>query len=170
MVKGIPMYVQHRCASRQWTYLYYQDSCWYFFSTIKNKKPIAMNIGKKILSAFVEVTESPKELIAVPSVPTPTLPVRESSEKYCAHFEKLFGEANAQGPDYFEFAKMTEAMAGIPDEKARYAAAFAGLRVQGMDKEHLLGTAAHYLQVLEQDARDFDNSLTAALNEKVAAR
>jgi peptidoglycan hydrolase CwlO-like protein len=62
---------------------------------------------------------------------------------------------------------MIEAMQAVPDEQVRYLTAFAGLSVQGLDKQKLLSTAAQYLQLLETDATNFHSSVDAALQEKV---
>jgi len=128
-----------------------------------------MNIGKKILSAFVEVSEDTKPPTATEVEETPVVRYQSSTdrEKFQQYFNTLFEEANIQGPDYYEFSKMIEAMSSIPDEKARYAAAFAGLSVQGLDKTRLLSTAVQYLQVLETDASNFNNTIDATLHEKV---
>src|SRR6476659_5324880 len=102
------------------------------------------HFGKKILYAFVEVTEE-KPVTATDvsemhsSTHTATAgTVAAGSEKFKQYFDQLFKDANLPGPDYFEFSKMTEAMMGITDERARYSAAFAGLSVQGLDKQKLL--------------------------------
>ena len=91
-------------------------------------------------------------------------------QRFSDYFDILFKEANIPGPDYYEFARMITAMQMIPDERARYAAAFAGLQVQGLDKEKLLTTAAEYLRVLAADADHFGSSVDAALQEKVHSR
>src|ERR1051325_2767728 len=144
------------------------------------------NLGKKFLSAFVELNddkkkeaEKPADLkqIYMPATPQPAAtftPTTASNSyastgnsKFAAYFEKLFKDANLPGPDYFEFSKMIEAMSSIPDERSRYAAAFAGLSVQGLDKTKLLSTAAEYLRVLNADAANFSSTVDAALQEKV---
>ena len=79
-------------------------------------------------------------------------------------------EANIPGPDYYEFARMIAAMQAIPDERSRYVAAFAGLQVQGLDREKLLSTAGEYLRVLAGDADRFGNTVETALQEKVHSR
>jgi len=135
------------------------------------------SFGKKILSAFVEVTEE-KKTVTVPeetqpkSTPVPAAKTVSAAgaEKFKQYFDKLFNDANLPGPDYFEFAKMTQAMMAIPDEKARYAAAYAGLSVQGLDKSKLLDTATAYLKILETDAANFSSTVDAALAEKVQAK
>lgn len=141
------------------------------------------SFGKKILSAFVEVTDEEKPVTkpeetkqysaAVDSGQTHQKRQTVNSttnEKFKQYFDQLFKDANPPGPDYFEFCKMTEAMQAIPDEKARYSAAFAGLNVQGMDKEKLLQTATEYLKILETDASNFDSTVDAALKEKVQGK
>lgn len=108
------------------------------------------SIGKKILSAFVELKEDEKTASDRPIKDAPVYKVSttkayqpvERDDRFVQYFEKLFREANMPGPDFFEFSKMVEAMSTIPDEKARYHAAFAGLSVQGLDKAKLLGSAA----------------------------
>ena len=93
-----------------------------------------------------------------------------TDNRFSDYFDILFKEANIPGPDYYEFARMITAMQTIPDERARYAAAFAGLQVQGLDKEKLLTTAAEYIRVLAADADHFSSSVQAALQEKVHSR
>lgn len=134
------------------------------------------SFGKRILSAFVEVKEKGKEPPAPAKPSSQPLsataeehykPPQQNSDKFRQYFDKLFRDANIPGPDYFEFAKMTEAMGNITDEKSRYSAAYAGLNVQGLDKEKLLSTAAEYLRILKTDADNFDSTVDAALREKV---
>jgi len=133
-----------------------------------------MNIGKKILSAFVEVSEetkppAPTEVAAETSPPV-NYQHNADTSKFKQYFIRLFEEANIPGPDYYEFSKMIEAMKVIPDEKARYVAAFAGLSVQGLDKAKLLSTASQYLQLLDKDASNFSNTIDATLHERVLSR
>ena len=120
------------------------------------------SIGKKILSAFVDLTED-KPAVSKPgeikqssiSPVAAGTPQHADSGKFRQYFENLFREANLPGPDYYEFSKMIDAMNSIPDEKARFSVAFAGLQVQGLDKQKLLATATSYLQMIEKDAGNF---------------
>jgi hypothetical protein len=143
------------------------------------------NLGKKILSAFLEVSDDKKQEAEKPpsteympkaapvSQPSYTGTTAQNSytspvsSKFAAYFEKLFMEANIPGPDYYEFSKMIEVMQAVPDERVRYITAFAGLSVQGLDKQKLLSTAAQYLQLLDTDATNFHSTVDAALQEKV---
>jgi hypothetical protein len=147
------------------------------------------NLGKKILSAFVEVNDDnkpetekqpankegmPKTQEPAPSFTSTTATnsytTQVNSSKFKDYFEKLFREANLPGPDYFEYSKMLEAMQAVPDEQVRFITAFAGLSVQGLDKQKLLSTAGQYLQMLETDAQNFHSSVDAALQEKVVEK
>jgi hypothetical protein len=154
------------------------------------------SLGKKILSAFMEVTDEKKEgstqeqnrheasnagvgadagqahgsrgNAAGPDTgrQEPESASR-SDDRFAGHFDQLLSEANIPGPDYYEFSRMIGVMQGIPDEGARYSAAFAGLQVQGLDKQRLLTTAGEYLRILATDADQFQQTVDAALQEKV---
>jgi len=131
-------------------------------------------IGKKILSVFLDVGEETKQPHAGPAeaapAPVTTTVTPATEQRFAGYFEKLFADANIPGPDYYEFARMIGAMQAIPDERARYTAAFAGLQVQGLDKEKLLNTANEYLRVLATDADQFRKTVDTALQEKVLSR
>jgi hypothetical protein len=134
-----------------------------------------MNLGKKILSAFVEVTEKKDAATMANHIQRSVTPVTTGvtatdKGKFREYFDKLFVEANIPGPDYYEFSKMVEAMQSIPDEKARYAAAFVGLQVQGLNKDKLLSTANEYLRLLDADAVNFNATIDATLEQKVKAK
>jgi len=135
------------------------------------------SLGKKILSAFMEVTEEKKEgssqeqdrhdaALTDEREQAPG-PAKQPDDRFAGHFDQLLSEANIPGPDYYEFYKMIYAMQGIPDEGARYSAAFAGLQVQGLDKQRLLATAGEYLRILVTDADRFQQTVETALREKV---
>jgi hypothetical protein len=131
-----------------------------------------MSFGKKILSAFMEVEKAKSNVLPtnVDARPILSQTAPEADRRFREYFDNLFKEANIPGPDYYEFDRMIVAMQTIPDERARYAAAFAGLQVQGLDKEKLLTTAAEYLRVLAADADHFGNTVEAAVQEKVHSR
>ena len=135
------------------------------------------SLGKKILSAFVDVgegkeTQQPDVSGATrPHEPAEQQPVAAATvQRFADYFDKLFSDANIPGADYYEFSRMIDAMQAIPDERSRYAAAFAGLRVQGLDKGKLLTTASEYLRVLSADADRFRQTVEGAMQEKVQSR
>ena len=140
------------------------------------------NLGKKILSVFVDNGNEQPKVNAKDPPPAQSAPGVATSpnrpgdtdppadQRFADHFDKLFADANVPGPDYYEFARMTVAMQVIADERSRYAAAFAGLQAQGLDKDKLLSTAGQYLRVLGDDADAFQKTVDAALQEKVQNR
>jgi len=149
--------------------------------------------GKKLLSAFVEVAEEKNGMKSsqnANSAPRSDQPARaggdgrdagaaqaggaareggaaQADDRFAGHFDKLLSEANIPGPDYYEFSRMIGVMRAIPDDAARYNAAFAGLQVQGLDKQRLLETAAEYLRILDADAGQFQKTVDSTLQEKV---
>jgi hypothetical protein len=94
----------------------------------------------------------------------------QSEDRFAQHFDKLLRESNIPGPDYYEFARMIAVMQAIPDEAARYNAAFAGLQVQGLDKQRLLDTAAEYQRILTTDATQFKATVERSYREKVQGK
>lgn len=80
----------------------------------------------------------------------------EDLDKFEQHFTRLFESSNLPGPDYFEFWRMMETLeAHVPDEKARIAAVFATLSIQGLSRDKLLETAAQYQAMVEKDRAEF---------------
>jgi hypothetical protein len=141
-------------------------------------------LGKKFLSAFVEVTPTPQKAMENPENDSGKKNTEEdkpgykrgqegyapADSRFVEYFDKLFSEANIPGPDYYEFSKMIEAMQAIVNEQARYAAAYAGLYAQGVDKAKLLSTAGEYLRILETDAQQFHTTADTAMQEKVQGK
>jgi hypothetical protein len=81
----------------------------------------------------------------------------EEYDKFEKHFEKMFEQANLPGPDYYEFWKMMETLeAHIKDEKARMAATFASLSIQGLTKNRLVETATKYKELIDLDKVQFE--------------
>ena len=138
-----------------------------------------MSLAKRILGAFIEVEEDKEEGIttlaanteAKTNIATASAGYTGSgSDKFKQYFANLFQEANMPGPDYFEFTKMVEAMKTVPEESNRFNGAFAGLSVQGLDKEKLLSSANEYMTILDADAKNFNATIDATVNEKVQAK
>jgi hypothetical protein len=126
-----------------------------------------ISIGKKIISAFLEVEEK-KEPVSPPEIQVQ--PQDRADDRFSGHFDKLLSEANIPGPDYYEFARMIAVMQAIPNEAARYNAAFAGLQVQGLNKQRLLDTAGEYVRVLAADAGQFQATVDTTYQEKVRGK
>ncbi|HEX8546595.1 MAG TPA: hypothetical protein VF691_06505 [Cytophagaceae bacterium] len=142
------------------------------------------NFFKKALGVFLEFEEDPNS----PANPQPvtadknhTSPIPigvvkphlnpQDIDKFGKHFDKLFEQTNLPGPDYFEFCKMMETLeAHIPDEKARMAAVFASLAIQGLTKQKLLDSATQYKLVVDKDKSDFDSAVNEKTRREIESR
>lgn len=92
-------------------------------------------------------------------------------DKFDQHFSALFESSNLPGPDYYEFWKMMETLeAHVPDEKARMAAVFATLSIQGLSKQKLLETAAQYRLMVEKDRNEFEKAANEKALQEVQGR
>lgn len=90
-------------------------------------------------------------------------------EKFRSYFKNIYASANIQGPDFFEFHNMAEAMGNaIPDE-LKYTSVFAGFAGQ-LTKEKLISTGNQYLSLLQNDTSEFEQSLQSTLKAKVTDR
>ncbi|MGE7773713.1 hypothetical protein ACQKLP_03270 [Chitinophaga sp. NPDC101104] len=106
---------------------------------------------------------SPKQAVAGISA--------EELDKFDQHFTRLFESSNLPGPDYFEFWRMMETLeAHVPDEKARIAAVFATLSIQGLSREKLLATAGQYQAIVEKDRAEFLKAAEDKASREVEGR
>jgi hypothetical protein len=104
-------------------------------------------------------------IVPVTPLATPAVTVsNDDMTKFMQHFDELFDQANLPGPDYYEFAKMCQAMSALPDN-TKFSAAFSGLQVQGLTKAKLLESAQHYIAIIDEDAAKFNN----AIDQKILA-
>jgi hypothetical protein len=100
--------------------------------------------------------------------PSPSV-TADDMAKFNQHFDELFDQANLPGPDYFEFSKMCQAMASLPED-AKFPAVFTGLQVQGLTKAKLLESANHYIAIIDEDAKKFNSAIDGKLMAEVNAK
>jgi hypothetical protein len=106
-----------------------------------------------------EKTTEPQKVAPV-ATPIQTIPVDVSAGKpdqaILNSLSQALEEANLEGFDYFEFAKIIEnMMTTIPSEQMRYQAAFATAAAMNANKQKLIDTADHYIIVLSGEADKF---------------
>jgi uncharacterized protein YukE len=89
---------------------------------------------------------------------------REDKEKFHRHFDEVIRGAGLPGPNYFTFAQMLGEMGDLPDA-AKYKAAFAALKVQGVSRDKLISTAKAYLDILDQDNSGFKSAVEQSTTE-----
>ena len=105
---------------------------------------------------------------------TPTVAIAPDSNefsKFNAHFDELFEKSNLPGPDYFEFSKMVEALSspGMTNDM-KLTVAFAGLTVQGLTVQKLLSSAQQYLDIIDDDAKQFNLAIDGKVNTEIETR
>lgn len=145
----------------------------YFIEKTEDDK--SSNIAKAPQRSVPSVPPLPTSVSQAPTQVVSSFPTyspgisQEDMEKFNAHFEDLFNQANLPGPDYFEFSKMCQAMAALPED-TKFAAAFGGLSVQGLTKAKLLESANHYIAIIDEDAKKFNNAIDGKLIAEVQAK
>jgi hypothetical protein len=133
--------------------------------TAKEEKPV-QSVVPKLTSVITGSAATVNNVVV--SSPSPSVSPDEM-KKFIEHFDDLFKQANLPGPDYFEFSKMCQAMASLPEEP-RFTAAFTGLQVQGLSKEKLIQSANHYIKVVDEDAQKFSTTLDSKLLAEVKVK
>lgn len=139
------------------------------------------NFLKKALGLFVEFEPNDQTAANVSNNVAQKFPLSNIKErpamsqadidKFEQHFSALFESSNLPGPDYYEFWKMMETLeAHVPDEKARMAAVFATLSIQGLNKQKLLETAAQYKLIVEKDRSEFEKAANEKALQEVQGR
>jgi uncharacterized coiled-coil protein SlyX len=87
------------------------------------------------------------------------------------HFKELLESANLPGVDYYEFKKAVSAMPanGIP-EQSIYQSTFTALSMAGATKEGILSAIDTYLNVINEDLKEFATIVSGKLNNEVVAK
>lgn len=138
-------------------------------------------------SAFVVTEESTaetetKEVNAVSEQPqtvnfanTATIPQVNGAfdTKFHEYLLGVIEKNNLDGVDYFEFSKSKKNLDNAPGftEQMKYQSAFGVLQAStNLTKERLLQTADHYLQVLDNEDKDFEESKKSKIESDVTSR
>jgi uncharacterized protein YoxC len=121
------------------------------------------------------VTPTPKTYLVGDHPASSNDPFKKSNTedlgKFIEHFNKLLKDANLPGPDYYEFAQVLEsdAMKNF-DEKTKFSASYASLVSQGLTKEILVSSAKKYIEVIQSDKENFEETLKTKLDSEVGSR
>ncbi len=84
---------------------------------------------------------------------------------------EAMNKANWEGFDYLEYKKSLQSLAKMPmDEKTRYQSAFAMAQTMGVSPQHLLDTAQHYIQVLQQEEYKFERALNKQQDKQIESK
>lgn len=93
----------------------------------------------------------------------------QDTEKFKAHFETIFDQANLPGPDYYEFSKMVESMGNSIPIDIKINASYNGLKVQGLTKQTLISSANQYISILDSDLNTFTKKISDEVSSKKKA-
>ncbi|XZF12661.1 hypothetical protein ACTHGU_12800 [Chitinophagaceae bacterium MMS25-I14] len=114
--------------------------------------------------------DTPATVSPMPApISTPIHPDSALTEKFSAYFKDLYDRSNIQGPDFYEFNNMTEAMGNVIADEVKYPSVFAGFG-GALTKDKLLTSAQQYLGIIQNDAVEFEHSFLTAVKSKVEDR
>lgn len=144
-----------------------------------SKNIVDLGGGDKTPPPVVKNAESDKKapVAAVPAAYV-SAPVANLSDSAIAsvtdmkelrqHFSDLMQQNNQPGNDYFEYQNMLVAISlSIPSEPERYRIAFSGLSTAGLTKEILLTTGRFYIDVIEKEAKEYEQDHATVFNKEV---
>lgn len=135
--------------------------------TTSNKKPATSKEdgGNRIIK--VEKKDKP----IVSNLDTQKPIEGEVNEKFLNILFDSLEQNNLDGFDYFEFKKSLQALEKMPmDEATRYRSAFAMASSMGVDATNLVRTASHYLKVLSEEDKKFQQALAQQNNAGVGSK
>lgn len=109
---------------------------------------------------FIAVTPSPEQSSGIDD---------KIVSKFQQYFKDLYNNSNLQGPDFYEFTNMSDAMGSALTDEVKYPAVFAGFSGQ-LTKEKLLSSAETYIDIIKADSLEFEHSIQLAIKTKVTDR
>lgn len=134
----------------------------------ESKKPTK---GKK------QAVEQPKKAgtsakSSASSVPTPATPSPgKVSSKFINILLKAMDANNLDGFDYLEFKQSLKSLEKMPmDDATRYQSAFAMAQTMGATPQKLMETAQHYLKVLANEEKKFEEALVAQRQKQIGSK
>ena len=132
------------------------------------KKPVkgkqtASKQPKKEVSAAKTTTSS----VSTPSTPSPG----KVSSKFINILLKAMDNNNLDGFDYLEFKQSLKSLEKMPmDDATRYQSAFAMAQTLGATPQKLMDTAQHYLTVLANEEKKFEQALVAQRHKQIGSK
>lgn len=119
----------------------------------------------------------PKKGTDAPAAGSPAIRQSKAGDpgKVTAKFTNVLLEAmqqqNLSGFDYLEYKQSLNSLKKMPmDEPTRYQSAFAMAQTMGATPEALLKTGRHYIDVLHQEERKFEQALAAQQEKQIGSK
>lgn len=132
------------------------------------KKPAK---GKKSASEQPKKDVSTAKTTAGPT-PTPSTPSPgKVSSKFINILLKAMDNNNLDGFDYLEFKQSLKSLEKMPmDDATRYQSAFAMAQTMGATPQNLMDTAQHYVKVLANEEKKFEEALAAQRQKQIGSK
>jgi flagellar motility protein MotE (MotC chaperone) len=144
---------------------------------LKKLKSIFIVEGDKTQSSSAEApVASSSTTASVPvqsAPPVAQVPVTSSAydDKMMQVLLEAFARENIEGFDYFEFRQALHKLVDVnPDQTTRYKSAYALAQTMGADKDRILQSCTHYLNILKQEESKFTEALHARVSNEVEQR
>lgn len=147
------------------------------------KKSLLGSLGKSIGSVFYdqdtptdenEATDtapaaSPVTSTAAPSTYVPLSPVGGVDQATRDRLQQAMQENGLNNTyDYLKFkSSLNDLSRDIPDERLRYKTVFSTAKAMGVTREKLAQTATHYLTVLDEEAKKFNEAVNDQTQESI---
>ena len=114
----------------------------------------------------------PVETAGQPVAPAEASRPGQVSDKFMTILFGAMDKNNLDGFDYLEFKNSLNSLKKVQqtDEATRFKSAFAMAQTMGVTKEKLLQTAEHYMNVLLQEERKFEQALDANMQKQVGSK
>lgn len=143
---------------------------------------------KNLKSLFIEEVEDSGKITAPKETkgnqpaedPTPTqAKVPESkagnpgkvTQKFSEILLRAMEANNLDGFDYLEYKQSLKSLEKMPmDEATRFQSAFAMAQTMGATPEKLIQTAQHYVNILQQEERKFEDALTHQRSKQIGSK
>ena len=98
-------------------------------------------------------------------------PSEDADEKSLQFLCKALARRNEQGFDYLEFKLALHELEKMEIKgELAFRSAFATASALGVEQTHILQSLNNYLNVLEQESRDFDRALESAMLRKIQSK
>ena len=81
--------------------------------------------------------------------------------------KQVMEDNNLEGYDYYEFMQSVAEQSDMPSEKRRFEVVFSVAKGWGLSKEHLITTADHYIEVIENHRKNFEGKINSEEQDKV---
>ena len=126
-----------------------------------------------------EKQKTPEEKKAPVSQSTPTPSINESNlgdpgqvtKKFMDVLFKAMENNNLEGFDYLEYKQSLNSLKKMPmDEATRFQSAYAMAQTMGATPAKLLKTAQHYIDILDQEEKKFENALSAQRLKQIGSK